>query len=101
MTTPKNFESDFLPEFTLRDEANAITAYAFRNGVLESLHSGKHSPLLDDTTLSRITNEEMKRLMIDASEKLEVLLRLRETSPEEYQRTILDCAFRYCRDWNR
>jgi hypothetical protein len=26
--------------FTLRDEANALTAFAFRNGFLEDLHAG-------------------------------------------------------------
>jgi hypothetical protein len=31
--------------FTVRDEANALTAYAFRNGFLEDLHAGKSSRL--------------------------------------------------------
>ena len=56
--------------FTIRDEANALTAYAFRNGPLENLHAGKSSPLTSDPTLSRITDPEMKELMINASEKL-------------------------------
>ena len=30
--------------FTLRDEANALTAHAFRNGFLEDLHAGKPRP---------------------------------------------------------
>ena len=34
-------------EFTLRNEANALTAFAFRNGFLEDLHAGKDSPLLE------------------------------------------------------
>ena len=58
----------------MRDEANALTAYAFRNGQLEQLHAGKSSPLTADPSLSRITNEEMKQLMIEASAKLEKML---------------------------
>ena len=97
----ESLETAFPGGFNIRDEANALTAYAFRNGAIEELHAGKNSPLLDDPSLSRITDEEIKRLMIEASERLEALLRLRETSPEEYKRTIIDCALRYCRKWQR
>lgn len=84
-----------------RDEANAITAYAFRNtNALESLHAGKHSPLLDDPAISRITNSEMREIMIEASEKIEYLLKLRDTTPDEYQQIIVDCWQRYCRNWD-
>jgi hypothetical protein len=31
-------------EFTVRDEANALTAYVFRNGFLEDLHAGNRHP---------------------------------------------------------
>src|SRR5436190_2023117 len=74
--------------FTLRDEANAIVAWAFRNGPIEDLHAGKHSPLLEDRSLSRITDEEMKTLMLNACETMEELLRLKESDPEEYARHI-------------
>jgi len=47
-------------EFTLRDEANAICAYAFRNGFLEDLHAGKPSPLLTDPGYSRVTDDVSK-----------------------------------------
>jgi len=100
-TSAEELEQAFPGGFSLRDEANALTAYAFRNGSLETLHSGKHSPLIEDPALSRITNEEMKKLMIEASERLESLLRLRETNPGEYQRTTHDTAIRYCRKWKR
>src|SRR5208282_4064765 len=46
-------------ELTLRDEANAICAYAFRNGPIEDIHED-----------GRISDEEMKHLMIHASESL-------------------------------
>jgi hypothetical protein len=88
------------PEFTIRDEANALTVLAFRNGLIEQLHAGRHDPVLDDPEVSRITNEEMKALMIEASERLAKLLHLKETAPEEYLRQ-LDFAWRYCRTWDR
>lgn len=71
-------------KFTVRDEANALTVLAFRNGFLEELHTGRHDPVLNDPDISRITDNEMKHLMIEASERLAKLLHLKETAPEEY-----------------
>jgi hypothetical protein len=87
--------------FTLRDEANAIVAYAFRNGPIENLHAGRHSELLSDPALSRVTNEEMKTIMIAACRKVEELLRLKEADPEEYKRRLRDYGERYCYAWER
>ncbi len=87
--------------FTLRDEANALTAYAFRNGPIEDLHAGQSSPLLSDDSLSRITDAEMKALMINASETLARALALRETNPEEYRRFVQGYGRLYCRAWQR
>jgi hypothetical protein len=89
------------PEFTLRDEANALTAFAFRNGLLEDLHAGKPSPVLNEPGYSRITDEEMKRLMTEASEKLEQVLRMKREEPAKYESFIRDYQRRYCRAWNR
>ena len=47
------------PVFTIRDEANALTLLAFRNGLIEQLHAGRHDPVVDDPEVSRITNEAM------------------------------------------
>lgn len=58
-------------DFTLRDEANAIVACAFRNGPIEDLHSGKDSELLRNPELSRITNDEMKTIMLNACQTME------------------------------
>jgi hypothetical protein len=74
--------------FTLRDEANAIVACAMRNGPLEDLHAGKHSSLLEDDSLSRITDAEMKQLMLHACEEIEALLRLKEGEPKKYDAMI-------------
>jgi hypothetical protein len=87
--------------FTIRDEANTIVAYAFRNGPIETLHAGKHSELLTDRSLSRITNEEMKSIMITACRKVEELLLLKETNPDEYHRRIRNYNLDYCKGWER
>ena len=88
-------------EFTLRDEANALTAHAFRNGFLEDLHAGKHSPILDQPGYSRITDDEVKRLMIQASERLAHMLALKQQDPAEYDRSIRKYHKNYCRTWKR
>jgi hypothetical protein len=86
--------------FTMRDEANAIVACAFRNGPIEDLHAGKNSELLRDKSLCRITDEEMKEIMMNACQTLERLLRLKESNQEEYYRSI-GFFSRYCRRWER
>ncbi len=87
--------------FTIRDEANALTAYAFRNGELENLHAGAASPLTDDPNLSRITDAKMKELMIEASGKLAALLAFRDRDPDNYKRFVQAYGFMFCREWNR
>jgi hypothetical protein len=87
--------------FTTRDEANALTAYAFRNGALEDLHAGKSSPLLDDQSLSRISEDEMRQLMITASEQLAQLLEFRSKSPDDYTRFLQEYNVFYCSSWTR
>ena len=87
--------------YTLRDEANAIVAMAFRNGPIEDLHAGKPSELLSDPELSRITDDEMKTIMVNACEQVAKLLELKENDPEEYYRQVLSCNHLYCRRWER
>ena len=77
-------------EFTIRDEANALTACAFRGGFLEDLHAGKPSELLTRPGLSRISDEEMRKLMIMASAKLEELLRLKSETLAKYEEWVRD-----------
>jgi hypothetical protein len=88
-------------DFTLRDEANALTAYPFRNGFLEDLHAGKPSPVLEQPGYSRISDEEMRKLMIEASGKLEEMLRLKREQPGKYELFIRDYQRRYCRKCKR
>jgi len=87
--------------FTMRDEANAIVAYAFRNGPLENLHAGESSELLDNPRLSRITDEEMKVLMLNACEAVETLLREKEADPKRYKLKLMQYNWLYCRKWQR
>src|SRR2546427_11495161 len=82
------FDEHFPEGFTIRDEANALVAWAFRNGPLEDLHAGKHSALLEDPTLSRITDDEIKTLIINACRQLSKLLELKATDRTEYERQI-------------
>ncbi|MFN0012158.1 MAG: hypothetical protein ACKVS8_11010 [Phycisphaerales bacterium] len=85
--------------FTLRQEANAITCGAFRNGFLEDLHAGKSSPLTDDPNLSRLTNAEMKALMIEASSLVARMLALKEQNPEKYWEQIRFLHESYTHNW--
>ena len=87
--------------FTLRDEANAIVAQAFRNGPIEDLHAGKPSELLSDPELSRITDDEMKTIMVNACEQVGTLLEQKENDPEAYYRQMLSYNHMYCRRWDR
>ncbi len=88
-------------EFTLRDEANALTAFAFRNGYIEELHSGKALPLDYLTGFSRISDMEMKRIMIEASKRIAELLEMRTSEPEKYNAFMRRYNEDYCRGWKR
>ena len=78
-----------------------MVAWAFRNGLLEDLHAGKYSPALKDPAVSRITDDEMKELMLHACRQMAQLLELKESNPDEYELQIKSYTFRYCRRWER
>ncbi|MBL9171768.1 MAG: hypothetical protein JNN07_28825 [Verrucomicrobiales bacterium] len=88
-------------DFTLRDEANALTAFAFRNGYIEELHAGKALPLDYLTGFSRISDMEMKRLMIEASKRIAEFLGMRMSEPEKYNAFVRRYNQDYCRGWKR
>lgn len=88
-------------KFTIRDEANALTAFAFRNGFLEDLHAGKPLPTAQQSGFSRISDDEMRRLMIEASEKLARLLAMKQQDPQKYEAFIRQYNKTYCRSWKR
>ncbi len=74
-----------------RDDANAIVAYAFRNGYLEDLHADPDS---------RISNSEMKVLMQEAAGKMERLLQLRDQHPEKWAEWVESYGHSYCQRWD-
>jgi len=78
------------PEFTLCDEANAVCAYAFRNGPIEDIHAS-----------GRISDPEMKHLMIKACESMAKLLIMKRESPAEYDAFIRDYNRKFCSRWER
>jgi hypothetical protein len=86
---------------TIREEANALTCFAFRNGYIEELHAGKYSELLEKPELSRITDAEMKKLMIQSSAALAKLLALKESDPEKYWRDLTKFHKDYCWKWEK
>ena len=97
VTVPSNMER----ELTVREEANALTCCAFRNGPIERLHAGKNSTLLENPELSRITDAEMKELMIAASAKLAELLAMKESNPEKYWTQMKFFSEKYCGRWEK
>ncbi len=83
-------------EFTIRDEANTICAYAFRNGHIENIHAS-----VDSSGEPRITDPEMKQLMIGSCRKLAELLEMKEREPKKYEGFIRDYNRKYCYNWER
>ncbi len=76
---------------TQRDEANVLTAYAFRNGFLEDLHAG----------WAGFSDEEMKKLMIEASAHLASLLHVRQVHPALYVEFLVEYGSLFCRGWSQ
>jgi hypothetical protein len=77
--------------FTRRDEANAIVAFALRNGHIETLHTG----------VAGFSDESMKKLMIETSGNLTALLFLRDCEPATHEMLMLALGDTWCRGWER
>jgi len=67
---------------------NAIVAFAFRNGPIEDIHAA-----------GRISDDEMKHLMVNACESMTKLLALKHATPEVYDRFIRDYRQKFCHRW--
>jgi hypothetical protein len=80
-----------LAGITLRDEADAMTAYACRNGHLENRHAG----------IAGFPDEDMKKLMIESSARLADLHFLKSTRPDLWPAFVSAYALRYCSHWSR
>lgn len=85
--------------FDVRDEANALAAFAFRNTALEDLHAGEFCEELQDK--SRISDPEMKRLMLEVTRRLAAVLLLMRKAPKTAQRFLLLYGAMYCNGWER
>lgn len=66
-----------------------------------ALHVVKHSKLLETAGLSRITDDEMKRLRIGASAKLAELLAMNENDSEDYWRQFNFFHRQYSGHWEK
>ena len=78
-------------EFTLEQEAKAIVANAFRNGPIEDVHA---------TPESKLGQEEMKRIMKYAVDKVFAMLQMREKNPDLYKLAMQAVWFQYAKDWD-
>jgi hypothetical protein len=70
-----------------REEANALICECLRNGFIEDLHA-------------RITDEEMKKLMIETTAKLAIYLEMKDENPKLYKKFINFMTLTYTHDWS-
>lgn len=85
---------------TLALEAKVIVALAFRNGPIEDLHAGRICPTCSaDSNYSRISDDEMKKIMKQAVNKVYSLLWQRENDSEAYARSLI-LGKRYSSRWD-
>jgi hypothetical protein len=86
------------PEFAT--EAKALVALAFRNALIEALHTGQPcSQCSGKAEISHVSDEEMKHLMKSALNALYRLLWLREHDPQSYE-GHLALGRRYTSHWD-
>jgi hypothetical protein len=82
--------------FTIRDEANALMAFAVRgplpkgNGRLDGLHDDK-----------KITDGEVNEVILFGCKHLEMLLRFKEKYPERYRSAVIGLGITHCDGWER
>lgn len=85
---------------SLAIEAKAITALAFRNGPIEDLHAGKVCTACSgNPEVSHISDDEMKRIMKSAVNKMYRLLWQRDHDPGAYLKS-LTLGERYTLRWD-
>lgn len=88
--------------YTLREEVNALVSHSLRNNTsLETLHAGTEHPDLKDPMWSRITDKEMKKLMIEVCDNLELVLLLKERYPDKYEEFVQLMNKTYCSKWQK
>ena len=81
-------------------EAKMIVVLAFRNGPIEDLHAGKVCPTCSaDSAYSRISDEEMRRIMKAAVNTVYSLLWKKENDSEAHAKSLVLGA-RYTEHWD-
>ncbi len=81
-------------------EAKAIVALAFRNGFIEDLHAGKRCPVCSgNIEYSHISDEEMKKIMKSAVNKVYSLLWERANDSSAYLKSV-ELGLRYTQRWD-
>lgn len=50
---------------------------------------------------SRLTDDDMRAIMIFAARTTAMMLWMRDEAPEAYRRYVQACASQYCRTWER
>ncbi len=97
----KKILKKFMKKPSYREEANALTHQCLRLGFIEELHAGKYSKLLENPKFSRITQEEMKKLIIETSSKLAEFLKMKDKNTEKYNRKINSITLLYTHGWDK
>ena len=81
-------------------EAKSIVALSFRNGPIEDVHAGRVCPTCaGKPEYSHITDEEMKRIMKRAVDRVYTLLSLKAHEPEAYA-ALVDFGNLYTASWD-
>ena len=85
---------------SLAAEAKALVALAFRNGPIEDLHAGRPCAACNgNPEISHISDEELKKIMKAAVNKVYSLLWQRENDSEAYGKSLVLGA-RYTQRWD-
>jgi len=85
----------------LADQAKALVAIAFRNGPLEDIHAGELCPKCEGgPQYSHITDDEMRRLMKFAVDRMYTLLYMREFNLEQYKSLVQLTNLIYTKRWD-
>jgi hypothetical protein len=81
-------------------EAKAIVVLAFRNGPIEDVHAGKPCPTCDgDPEYSHITQEEMRRIMKTAVDRIYTMLLMKQGDAAAYE-ALLARGARFTIAWD-
>lgn len=84
----------------LAEEAKSMVALAFRNGPIEDVHAGiECQHCAGKSEYSHITQDEMKRIMKNAVNKIYALLWIRTHGPEVFL-PVVKAGSLYTRSWD-